>query len=292
MTAARWLWLLSVALTLPWPASANELGERRTGIRAAADPVQHTFRYSFVLRNSRATAIADATFRSFAPVPRTPTQRVTRLVASREFETTEDVLGNRTLGFPVALPGFGSLVIRVETDIEFADGPRSTAAPPVDSFLAPERFVEVDSRAIQELADSLGPGSPAEIAERAYSWVVANIARQGYVADDRGALYALRSGAGDCTEAMYLFMALARARGVPARSVEGFVVRGDAVLRSEDVHNWAEYYADGRWHVADPNQEVFGHRRDRRYLTFRWLGRDDTVRRYSASGEALVVRMN
>ena len=35
-----------------------------------------------------------------------------------------------------------------------------------------------------------------------------------------------------------------------ARGVGGYVVNKNSTLRSADYHNWAEFAADGRWHVA------------------------------------------
>lgn len=45
---------------------------------------------------------------------------------------------------------------------------------------------------------------------------------------------------------MYLSMALARANGIPARGIAGYVYGGNAVLHPEDNHNWAEFYLDNK----------------------------------------------
>jgi len=59
--------------------------------------------------------------------------------------------------------------------------------------------------------------------------------------DERGALWALQNGVGDCSEYSYLFVALCRALGIPARIQAGFAFhRLDET--SEYGHMWAEYY--------------------------------------------------
>ncbi|HUS66747.1 MAG TPA: transglutaminase-like domain-containing protein [Kofleriaceae bacterium] len=58
--------------------------------------------------------------------------------------------------------------------------------------------------------------------------------------------------AGDCTEHSILFVALARALGVPAREVSGLIYMGDAVQRF-GWHAWAEVELDGRWVAVDPS---------------------------------------
>lgn len=58
---------------------------------------------------------------------------------------------------------------------------------------------------------------------------------------------ALDVRAGDCSELTVLFVALARAAGLPARTVGGLVWRGDRFY----YHAWAEVYFD-RWVAVDP----------------------------------------
>lgn len=61
----------------------------------------------------------------------------------------------------------------------------------------------------------------------------------------------LRVGEGDCTEHAWLFVALARASGIPARPVYGLAYAGD-VDRRFAFHAWAEVRLDGRWVAVDP----------------------------------------
>lgn len=56
---------------------------------------------------------------------------------------------------------------------------------------------------------------------------------------------------GDCTEHAVLLTALARARGLPARTVVGTVIVSSADSANAFGHAWTEIYADGEWHLAD-----------------------------------------
>ncbi len=58
--------------------------------------------------------------------------------------------------------------------------------------------------------------------------------------------------AGDCTEYTLLFVALARAAGIPAREVGGVTYAGDE-LQAFGWHAWAEVDIDGRWVQVDPS---------------------------------------
>ncbi len=60
---------------------------------------------------------------------------------------------------------------------------------------------------------------------------------------------------GDCTEHSQLFVTLARAAGLPAREVTGFVYGGDDRNPSLGGHAWAEVLIEGRWVGMDPTWE-------------------------------------
>ncbi|MEE9255065.1 MAG: transglutaminase-like domain-containing protein [Pseudomonadales bacterium] len=62
---------------------------------------------------------------------------------------------------------------------------------------------------------------------------------------------------GDCTEYAELFTTLARAIGLPARTVSGLVYRdeeGDPLV----LHAWNEVVIDGKWFSVDPTWNEFG----------------------------------
>jgi len=59
----------------------------------------------------------------------------------------------------------------------------------------------------------------------------------------------VRTRKGDCTEHAVLLVALARAAGIPARTVSGFVYVS-TLGRTQDVlggHQWAQLYVHGQW---------------------------------------------
>ena len=60
----------------------------------------------------------------------------------------------------------------------------------------------------------------------------------------------LRDRRGDCTEFANLLTTMARALGLPARTVTGLAY--DAEAGSFALHNWSEVAVDGRWLAVDP----------------------------------------
>ena len=78
-------------------------------------------------------------------------------------------------------------------------------------------------------------------------------------AKNRGALAGLEAGTGLCEEFASLFVALARASGIPARVVNGFATDKSLLLKNTGSsitgfrHQWAEFYIAGLgWLPADP----------------------------------------
>ncbi|NJO36398.1 MAG: transglutaminase domain-containing protein [Rhizobiales bacterium] len=60
---------------------------------------------------------------------------------------------------------------------------------------------------------------------------------------------------GDCTEHSLLYVTLARAAGIPAREVHGFVYAVENDRPSLAGHQWVEVFLDGRWAGMDPTWE-------------------------------------
>jgi hypothetical protein len=121
-----------------------------------------------------------------------------------------------------------------------------------------EEFIESDAPEIVRKAQSLTENAfdvHTKIA-RLYNFVSSHLL---YVPQtkEKGALWALESSVGDCSEFSYLFVALCRAIGVPARVETGFAFH----LTHEDLedgHMWAEYYLeDYGWVPVDATWKQF-----------------------------------
>ena len=65
----------------------------------------------------------------------------------------------------------------------------------------------------------------------------------------------LERGTGSCSEYSFVFIALCRAVGIPARYVGGIVTRGDDAFVDNVFHRWAEVYLPGYgWVTVDPDR--------------------------------------
>jgi hypothetical protein len=133
--------------------------------------------------------------------------------------------------------------------------PPSFSLPPSEgtrqrfgTTLGPGPLVEVDDPSIGQLArlETRGIANPLVAAERLARWVADSVA---LVADDGlpSAAQVLRTRRGDSEQHTQLFVALARAAGVPARGVVGVLEQGGTL----HYHAWAEVFLQ-RWIPVDP----------------------------------------
>ncbi|MBV8649867.1 MAG: transglutaminase family protein [Alphaproteobacteria bacterium] len=138
--------------------------------------------------------------------------------------------------------------------------------PDHSHYLAPARFIDSDSNAVQAFAARLteGAASPRERARRLFVGVRDEIAYDPYVDFDALDTYrasaCLAAGRGYCVAKAVLYAAALRAAGVPARV--GFAdVRNHLAtprllkLMGSDVfilHGYASLYLDGSWIKATP----------------------------------------
>jgi len=129
------------------------------------------------------------------------------------------------------------------------------SAPPqadgLDDFLRQERFIEKDHDQIQEIAGAIEGRTQVDVVNKIYNYVLDHMEYADPSRRSRGAVKALEWGQGDCTEYADLFVALCRAKDLPARVVTGYTVRFDS---KSPKHNWAEVYLqEYGWVPFDPS---------------------------------------
>jgi len=109
-------------------------------------------------------------------------------------------------------------------------------------YTQPEELVQSDNPEIVSKAQDItkGENDTLKKVSKIYDFVIRNM---HYTTQDeeRGAIWALENKTGDCSEYSYLFVALCRAVGIPARIQVGFAFSSTSET-IEDGHMWAEYY--------------------------------------------------
>lgn len=263
-------------------------------VDAAPQPVRRRLRFVLVFRNPLSRALEKQLFWSYLPADSPGTQRMLDVQVSAPHQVRRDPLGHRVLELAFDdFPPLAQKIVTVTAEVELYDAPKPELLSDPTRWLGAERFIESDDPRIVALAGVLQRSSPMGTARAIYDWTQRNLRYAGYVVEDLGALHALLEKDGDCTEYADLVVALARANGIPARMVGGYVVDRDAAPRPEEYHNWGELYVDGAWRLVDAQKENWLAPVDQ-YVAFRY-SHDDVVNpvgvahRYRIRGELIVA---
>ena len=150
-------------------------------------------------------------------------------------------------GIGVTNPSY-KLSIQVPS-IVAADCPKLPIQNAENEFLAASAYIQANHPDIQsKTAEILEDETNSwRAAEKLCRWVYAAIHDKRMSGGFASSSTVLHSLSGDCTEHTVLFIALARAAGIPARICSGIVFAKDAFY----YHFWPEVYV-GQWVQMDP----------------------------------------
>ncbi len=158
-------------------------------------------------------------------------------------------------------------------------------------FLKHEKYIEKEHAEIRQIAESIDGQTQIDIVKNIYNYVIDNLEYTAHNGKDWGAVKALKWKKGDCTEYSDLFIALCRAKNIPARFVAGYTMRFDDASAK---HNWVEVFLkDYGWVPFDPSWGDFENfiLRDRAfsrmipvYLYLTNIRNDEVINNYHFAG--------
>jgi len=124
----------------------------------------------------------------------------------------------------------------------------SNTAKPTASYLAAELAIPTYHPQITALAKEIATAGGDDVIAEMVTWIGANIESVPY--DSFSALDVLGSRKAECQGQSYLLTALARARQIPARVVNGLVY--SETLNAFAYHTWVEVWQQQQWQAVDP----------------------------------------
>jgi transglutaminase-like putative cysteine protease len=140
---------------------------------------------------------------------------------------------------------------------------RPLSGPNFDDFLQTERYIDAHAFEILQAAKNIHGDREISVVRGIYNYVIETMEYGEYGEESRGALNALRQKKGDCSGYADLFVALCRAKNIPAKVIAGYTTG----ISSTPKHTWAEAYLKGYgWVPFDPtigDQEDLSVRRRR-----------------------------
>ncbi|MFT7222637.1 MAG: hypothetical protein ACI82Z_000160 [Cellvibrionaceae bacterium] len=240
-------------------------------------------RYGFLLKSQSNHVIENAKFSMFAPHQRNEKQKLIAHTSNQPSELVMDENGNYSFELSdLLIPPFGSKTLTITMEVASATHQVEMEANDLDFYLENTLYLNMDHPSLIQLAQQFGGQDQNQIAKNIYVWLINNVQVLNYVAQAKGAKYAVEQRKGDCTEMMHAFMALARLNNIPTRAVGGFVVEGKStVVHANDYHNWAEYYDGKRWVIVDAQKQIFDKTGSLTYVSFRYLDQKNQHQRYT-----------
>ena len=126
-------------------------------------------------------------------------------------------------------------------------------------LMQPSPYVALtdDVRAIAEYEIGVPQDDPAAYFVAAGKFVHDSFAYEKGATTVRTTVHeALEKRSGVCQDFAHVLIALARARGIPARYASGYVFAGDGIVGGEASHAWAEAHIPGQgWLGVDPTND-------------------------------------
>lgn len=173
---------------------------------------------------------------------------------TRVYAKGRDLYAEYVLRQPLA-----ETVLTVRTFVELLRPDLQTAAalgPPGEAqvepaWTAPEEHVESDDPGISEAAATVADGEVPRVVRGLLALVGRHMRYGGFQSRELGARGAFDERRGDCTDYADLFVALCRARGIPARVAKGIVTEfGEDTSK----HSWSEAWLGPAlgWVAFDP----------------------------------------
>lgn len=144
--------------------------------------------------------------------------------------------------------GASEIAVRCTGEVETSDTAgvlgRHGGHVPLWYFLRPTRLTEA-GHGVQALARSVADDDPLSTLHALSAQVRAAVRYDiGHTDTATSAEDALAAGHGVCQDHAHVFIAAARARGIPARYVSGYLLLTDRI-EQEASHAWAEAHVDG-----------------------------------------------
>ncbi len=251
----RWL-LCSLAMSVFLSAHARPTD-------AAADQREVLLTAIIRIDNRGETFVQDYTVRITVPVDLPHQQQLLGLSVPGQTDLDLHTHPNQvdkflTLRLQVPSKSVAEQQVQYKVRLSRFDYRRKQGSPSTDgndNFLRATTFVESDSQEIRSLAENISTKYATAESRLLAAYQLPQQTLKYRLIENRGALFALHNGFGDCTEYAALFVALARAMGYPARLTSEFNFLEDNSF-DQPNHHAAEVFLNGQWVPVDPNLGV------------------------------------
>ncbi len=178
--------------------------------------------------------------------------------SSEPYDVIKDRDGNWLASYRLSPQQKKTVVVKGVIELFASPQREELSASQVRDYTQPRKYWDATTPAINKAAQ--GMSTPKDIynyVQKTLSYNYTKIATDNIRLGGKGALATPNNSV--CLEFTDLFISLARAKGIPARSVEGYAYTQNTKLRprslaNDILHAWPEYYSQSqkRWVMVDP----------------------------------------
>lgn len=156
-------------------------------------------------------------------------------------------------------------IIKISYDANIKKGKITWEEDMKDKYYNSEENIESENETIIKKAKEITEENSLEDVKKIYDFVSQYISWPPKGVDrinaSQSALNALETREGVCGDFANLMVALLRANGIPAKSISGLSMQNSLLPTNKKeewshqgaAHAWVEFYAEGKWHFADPS---------------------------------------
>jgi hypothetical protein len=245
------------------------LGMRADTPYSVTNEITRDFRFQHALRNDGEGVITEAVINIACPYDSLENQRILGGVRwSREpDEFVVDRWGQKCAVFRYRdVPAHARVAAGYEARVRLGElhyaffpeklgGLNKIPADIRKTFTAPTSRLQMDRVEIQKTAKEIvgDEKNPYWIARKIFDWVNDKLEYKRVGGWDVPTTL-IKRGTGSCSEYAFLYIALCRSVGLPARYEASVVVRGDDASFDDVYHRWCEVYLPGiGWMPVDPS---------------------------------------
>lgn len=173
-------------------------------------------------------------------------------------DVVRDKDGNWLASYRLSPQQKQTIVVKGVVEVFAAPEKEEVSKDTAKEYMLSRKYWDAGSPVVIKASENLKtPRDIYDFVEKTLSYNFSKVATDNLRLGGKGALLSPKNSV--CLEFTDLFVSLARAKGIPARSVEGYAYTENSKLRprslaNDILHAWPEYYSESekRWIMVDP----------------------------------------
>ncbi|MCF6260339.1 MAG: transglutaminase-like domain-containing protein [Gammaproteobacteria bacterium] len=237
--------------------------------------------YSVTIQNQTSRSLKSANVSLYMPVSISEYHEALEIKTKNSHKIFKDKLGNQILYLDLSdLQAKSSRIAIVSILIGVMENTKKNDEYNLQQYLIDDPVLRINSKEVSGIVNNLRKSNKSKTAEDILSWIKSY--KNIEVQKNQEEIYAelqdanmemsvpmiLKNNITDPVSNAYIFLAVSRASGIPARMLVGIDKSAHKKYSYDDIIIWVEYFEQGVWHgVNIEKSKLFEHQSN--YIAFR-----------------------